>query len=86
MNKDTYESFLNDLVVEAIELTKDPGIYGDDSFNSGYRAALYTSLHLIETQLDAFGIDRKAAGFGAFNADEWLRSGKGYWLARGLPQ
>lgn len=79
MNADGYKDFLCDLTAELIQLAKDPTIFEDSNdFNRGYRSALYSVIHLIETQADSWDIDRTEIGLGGFCADDWRRLGKSY--------
>lgn len=79
MNSNLCNDFVRDLAAELILLTRDPAIFVEDNdFNRGYRAALYSAIHVLEEQLDAWEIDRGEVGLGNFRADEWRRVGKGY--------
>jgi hypothetical protein len=78
MNSNLYKDFVRDLAVELVQLTRDPTIYEEDNdFNRGYRAALYSAIHVLEEQLEAWEIGREEVGLD-FRADEWRRIGKGY--------
>lgn len=80
MDTNDFKGFVCDLTAELIHLAKDPAVFeGDDEFNRGYRAALYSALHLIEVQADTWEIDRAAIGLGEFCADDWRRLGKSYF-------
>ena len=85
MTDETFKNLLHDLALELIEKTKDPSIYEpDDQYNSGYRAALYSVLHLVEEQAASWELDRAAIGLESFSADDWQQAGIRYWKeARG---
>jgi len=76
-----YQGFLVDYAAELIDSTRDASIYEPDSgFNAGYRAALYASLYLLESELKAWGGNPAEFGFDKFSLERWRREGAGYWL------
>lgn len=79
MNESVYQDFVRDLLHEIIEKTKAPEIYAADSFNRGYRSAIYAVLSKAKLKAEAFDIDPMEIGMGGFMPDEWFQQGQDYW-------
>lgn len=75
-----YRGFLIDFISEVVELTKDESLYSaGDVYSTGYRAALYSVLHLLDEQAKAWELDVKEVGLGNFSPDKWRQEGQAYW-------
>lgn len=78
-------AFLKDFVREVLELANDQQLYvPGDAYGAGYRAALYSVIHILEQQVDAWDLTSNDVGLGNFSADEWRKVGlpyvdKGRW-------
>lgn len=76
----TYRDLLNEVVRFAIEKTKDESLYrAGDLHGAGYRLAMYSFIHMIESEAASWGLNPSDVGLGKFSSDDWLREGIDYW-------
>ncbi len=78
-----FKAFLGDIGLELLDITRNESLYTPNSeFNAGYRAAIYSVIYMLQSEIQAWGGSTGDIGLAGFSPDEWRIQGKDYWGAR----
>lgn len=78
-----FKAFLKDIGLELLEITRNESLYTPNSdFNAGYRAAIYSVIYMLQSEIRAWEGTMADIGLAGFSPDEWRIQGKDYWNFR----